>query len=195
MKLTIKTNDKKVKSILENELLGQFSDGYWENSKNKLWKHLDNVVLTENENGLEGQDFMVKRAIKQMYNVENRELLKHIGARMTGFVAFADLLEEHSNNYELMIAIEYLSEIAWGTDGFEKRITSYKPVKVTTEMIPQLRERMSYRKDEKTKKALDLLEDYISKNEVVLDVNELRETLKKTNEVLRMALYFQSNKI
>jgi len=187
MKLTIKTNDKKVKSILENELMGQFSDGYWENSRNQLWKHLDKVVLTENENGLEGQDFMVRRAKYSMYNVENRELLKHIGARMTGLVAFADLLEEN-DSYELKYAVEYLSEIAWGTDGFEKRITSYKPVKVTLDMVTQLRERMSYRKDEKTKKAIDLLEEYISKNEVVLDVNELRKTLKRTNEVLRTAL-------
>jgi len=187
MRVTIKTNDKRIKSLLENELLGQFSDGFWENSRTQIWRHLGDVILTEDENGLEGQSFVVKRVINSMYNVENRELLKHIGARMTGFVAFADLLEEH-NNYELALAVEYLSEIAWGTDGFEKRISTYKPVKVTPDMIPQLRERMSYRKDEKTKKAIELLADYVAKNEIVLDVNELRETLKKTNKVLRTAL-------
>jgi len=185
-KTTIHTDDKRVKSILDYELFGQFSDGFWENSRNKGWQLMGKVVL-DDKNGLEGPQWQVRELINNPYNVDNRELLKYIGARMTGFVAFADLLVE-KNCYDLNIAVEYLSEIAWGTDGFEKRITTYKPVRVTTSMLPKLKEKLSYRDDKMVDSVIEVLFNYLKENEVILDVKELRETLKKTNKVLRTAL-------
>jgi len=185
-KTTIHTNDVRVKSILDYELFGQFSDGFWESSRNYNWQILGKVVV-DNKKGLEGPQWQIKEIINRPYNVENRELLKYIGARMTGFVAFADLLVE-KNCYDLTLAIENLSEIAWNCEGFEKRITTYKPVRITTSMLPKVKEKLSYRDDKIVNNVIEILFNYLKENEIILDIKELKEVLKETNKILRTSL-------
>jgi hypothetical protein len=69
------------KVLLDTELLGQFSDGYWENSRNESWNYLGNVqVANDSVTGV-----IFKKNIPYSYkgySVNNKTLLSYVGDRM-----------------------------------------------------------------------------------------------------------------
>jgi len=75
---TLTVNSKIQKALIEHELLGQLSDGYWENTRPhdhwKPWTHCDVVVGTNI-----GRDFWVQ---KDNYDFNNPQLLSWLGGRM-----------------------------------------------------------------------------------------------------------------
>jgi len=70
------------KVLLDSELLGQFSDGYWEGSRNQSWNYLGNVKVA---NDSEVTGVMFKKNIPYAYKgyaVNNKTLLSYVGDRM-----------------------------------------------------------------------------------------------------------------
>jgi len=59
MKSTIKVQNKVQKVLLDTELFGQFSDGFWENSRNNSWVYLDDNVEVAKTNEKPGIYFKV----------------------------------------------------------------------------------------------------------------------------------------
>jgi len=81
MKATIKVQTSAQKVLLDTELLGQFSDGYWENSRNQSWEYLNNVEITKDEEP--GVYFKANVPYNYKgYSVNNTELLSYVGERM-----------------------------------------------------------------------------------------------------------------
>ena len=79
--VTIKVQNVAQKVLLDTELLGQFSDGYWENSRNESWRYLDNVEIAKDEKcGVYFEDH--KPFDYKGYSVNNSTLLEYVGDRM-----------------------------------------------------------------------------------------------------------------
>jgi len=77
----IKVNSVTKFVLLNYELLGQFSDGYWENSRNQSERFLSEVEITDGEECTEFEAPYIPSSYKG-YNVNNTELLSYIGDRM-----------------------------------------------------------------------------------------------------------------
>jgi len=61
--------------------MGQFSDGYWENSRNESWRLLGDVKIAENEES--GVVFPERVSYEYKgYSVNNKTLLEYVGDRM-----------------------------------------------------------------------------------------------------------------
>jgi hypothetical protein len=78
----IKVENLVQKVLLTNELIGQFSDGFWENSRNTSWNHMGEVEVVEEseETGVVFKEY-VPRNYKG-YSVNNKTLLEYVGDRM-----------------------------------------------------------------------------------------------------------------
>jgi len=80
-KATIYTTSLVVRNLLNHELMGQFSDGRWENSRNESWKFLDTVEFnTDFKNGVQfenGQPWQYTG-----YNCNDADLKRYIGTRL-----------------------------------------------------------------------------------------------------------------
>ena len=104
---TIVVNTWAQKALLKNELLGQMSDGLWENSRNQSWEFwvkCDIVVDPDVD------PHYVKTSVyfnEKAYKVNNPDLLSFIGTRMLGQAKFADFtgneVTEKENHF-----IEYI---------------------------------------------------------------------------------------
>ena len=77
------------KVLFEQEYVGQFSDGFWENEPSEGWRHWCNVevVVVDNEDEV-GRNFY---ASKDNYGLNNRNLLDYVGERMLTYVNLAIL--------------------------------------------------------------------------------------------------------
>lgn len=90
MSKMIRFNNAAQAIIFECELLGQISDGYWENAKpHDHYEDFDDVKVThafhaESDGAVVGKNFRTRRA----YNFNAPELLKCVGQRMINFVKF-----------------------------------------------------------------------------------------------------------
>ncbi len=82
IKATIKVQNEVQKVLLDSELLGQFSDGYWENSRNQSWDYLGKVqIANDSDNtGVVFEDFVP--CDYKAYSVNNKTLLEYVGDRM-----------------------------------------------------------------------------------------------------------------
>jgi len=79
---TIKVANIAQKVLLDTELLGQFSDGFWENSRNTSWRYLDEVKIA-NDTETVGVYFQSEKPYDYKgYSVNNLELLSYVGDRM-----------------------------------------------------------------------------------------------------------------
>jgi len=90
---TIKVQNEVQKVLLDTELIGQFSDGYWENSRNQSWVYLGNVEVTRNpeSTGVVFEDFIP--CDYKGYSVNNRTLLEYVGDRMLAKARVANYLK------------------------------------------------------------------------------------------------------
>jgi hypothetical protein len=91
MNTIIKVENYAQKALLENELLGQFSDGFWENSSNNSWKFLDTVIISKNNTGVVFDKFIPFDY--KGYSVNNSKLLSYVGDRMLLYARVATALE------------------------------------------------------------------------------------------------------
>jgi hypothetical protein len=104
---TIKVQNNSQKVLLDSELLGQFSDGYWENSRNTSWNFLDDVEVTDGETGV-FFDSTIPYNYKG-YSVNNKTLLEYVGDRMLIKSRIANYLNiSDLSSVETMI--EYVGE-------------------------------------------------------------------------------------
>jgi len=87
---TIKVNTPSQKVLLDTELLGQFSDGFWENSRNTSWKYLGSVVVAPTTPGVFFEDSIPYDYKK--YSVNNKTLLDCVGDRMLAKARVANTL-------------------------------------------------------------------------------------------------------
>lgn len=77
--LTVRNNAQKL--LFERELLGQISDGLWENSSpHNHWEVFDDVTVVV------GKDVGVNFTVKRSYNFADSELLEVVGDRMLEIV-------------------------------------------------------------------------------------------------------------
>ena len=87
---TIVVNTWAQKALLENELFGQMSDGYWENSRNQSWRFWSkcNVVVDPDAEPhyVKVSDYWGEKS----YPLNNTELLSFVGTRMLAIAKFAD---------------------------------------------------------------------------------------------------------
>ena len=97
MKITIKGNiyvaNYAQKTLLENELFGQFSDGRWENSRNESWKFWCNCEVKIGEVGEVGYEKLTNYYGEKPYTTNDTELLSYIGTRMLGQAKVANYFE------------------------------------------------------------------------------------------------------
>jgi len=89
------------KVLFEMELLGQISDGYWENaSPFDHWKSFSNIEVLVDETGKVGCNFFPR---KTNYNFASRQLLEVVGERMIFMVKLIienpDLAEKFSEGH------------------------------------------------------------------------------------------------
>jgi hypothetical protein len=79
------------KVLLQHELIGQLSDGYWENCRPndhyKPWCRSE-IVVAENDEEV-GRDFYAR---KDNYNLSNKELFDIVGTRMLSCARLAKAL-------------------------------------------------------------------------------------------------------
>jgi len=89
---TIKVQTASQKVLLDTELLGQFSDGYWENSRNQSWRYLNSVEVVNNPNktGVYFSDYVPYDY--KGYSVNNKTLLEVVGDRMLSKARYANSL-------------------------------------------------------------------------------------------------------
>lgn len=81
MKAVIKVSKPSQKVLLDAELLGQFSDGFWENSSNQSWHYLRDVEISSpDEVGVYFEKYIPHQY--RGYSVNNSELLSYVGERM-----------------------------------------------------------------------------------------------------------------
>jgi hypothetical protein len=114
---TIKVQNNSQKVLLDSELMGQFSDGYWENSRNTSWNVLDAVEVTDGETGV-FFDSNIPYNYKG-YSVNNKNLLEYVGDRMLIKARIANYLDlDDLSSAETMI--EYVGEEALG---YNKQVT------------------------------------------------------------------------
>lgn len=74
-------------AIFKLELVGQFSDGHWENLRGDHWQAWCHASVKVGENV--GRTFSV---IKDNYNVSAKDLLEAVGERMKGYARLAKAL-------------------------------------------------------------------------------------------------------
>ena len=103
---TIKVQTASQKVLLDTELLGQFSDGYWENSRNQSWKYLDSVEVANDSDktGVYFTDYLPYDY--QGYSVNNKTLLDVVGDRMLSKARFANSLDTTVIGEGLEIVLE-----------------------------------------------------------------------------------------
>lgn len=108
-----------MKSLLVNELLWQFSDGYWENSSNSSWLHLDHNSIIVNTSIEPWVYFRWNVPYKyKWYSVNNSELISYVWDRMKWYLLWSNLLEENKVlidktpwlSYDLQI---FLEDLVW----------------------------------------------------------------------------------
>lgn len=75
---TIRVNNQAQKWLLKNELQGQISDGYWENSSNNPWEDWSNAKVVVDPKNV-GRNF---RTTKDNYQLNSKSLLDAVGDRM-----------------------------------------------------------------------------------------------------------------
>ena len=88
---TITVENKIQKTLLETELLGQFSDGFWENSTNNSWKYFKNEIRISSDTGVVFDSF-VPSGYKG-YSVNNKKLLSYVGDRMLAYCKIVNALD------------------------------------------------------------------------------------------------------
>lgn len=108
-----------MKSLLVNELLWQFSDGYWENSSNSSWLYLDhnNIIVTTSIEPWVYFRWNIPYKYK-WYSVNNSELISYVWDRMKWYLLWGNLLEENKLlldktpqlSYDLQI---FLEDLVW----------------------------------------------------------------------------------
>ena len=76
---TIRVSTPSQKVLLDTELLGQFSDGFWENSRNTSWEFLGKVEVSK-EAAVVFEEYIPYDY--KGYSVNNKELLSYVGERM-----------------------------------------------------------------------------------------------------------------
>ena len=114
----VRNNAQKV--LLEHEMLGQMSDGMWENSRQdyKLWHDTKFVVSTDGKLGTVGIPQYKKD--RSRYNLNNRELLEIVGDRMIASarvcIAFPELVASEEDG-----AIQHCAEEAMNTGKISPR--------------------------------------------------------------------------
>jgi len=82
IKSIIKVQNEVQKVLLDTELLGQFSDGHWENSRNKSWNYLGEVQIASD---LDDTGVVFEKLVPwdyKAYSVNNKTLLECVGDRM-----------------------------------------------------------------------------------------------------------------
>ncbi len=107
MKAIIKVNKSSQKVLLDTELLGQFSDGFWENSRNQSWKYLGNVEITDGETGVYFDKYIPIQY--KGYSVNNAELLLYVGDRMLSKARVANALNISVINSGMETILETMS--------------------------------------------------------------------------------------
>ena len=133
---TIKVNTPVQKVLLDNELLGQFSDGFWENSRNQSWTYLNDVELISNIDkvGVYFPDYIPSDY--KGYRVNNKELLSYVGNRMLAMARVANFfsVSDFNSDFEcLLSSVEIENAIAENTpiqadhiNNVIKRFETYK---------------------------------------------------------------------
>jgi len=107
MKSTIKVQNKVQKVLLDTELFGQFSDGFWENSRNNSWVYLDDNVEVAKTNEKPGIYFKVIIPHEYKgYKVNNTELLSYVGWRMLAKAKIANFFNISTISDGLVTVIE-----------------------------------------------------------------------------------------
>jgi len=105
MKNLINFENKTQVVLWENELVGQISDGFWENAQPhnhwKFWSDAD-VVSINSPVGV----FSMFAPRKRNYNFVSSKLLEVVGNRMLGFAKMSKV----TNNHNLIKAGEYIQE-------------------------------------------------------------------------------------
>jgi len=107
---TVRVANGTQKVLLDQELFGQFSDGYWENSRNRSWEVLGEAEVANEANPV-GVTFSEYRTYDYKgYSVNNKELLSYVGDRMLVYSRFANYfkLSEISDNEASFL--EYAAE-------------------------------------------------------------------------------------
>jgi len=90
-------------AIFVNELVGQFSDGHWENLRGDHWQVWCHADVTVGEKV--GRTFP---ASKDNWNVAAKELLEAVGERMKGYARIAMVLG-------LEASVKYGDLLSWDT--------------------------------------------------------------------------------
>jgi len=109
-KATIYTTSLVVRNLLKHELLGQFSDGRWENSRNESWKYLDTVELnTDMKNGVQfknGQPWQYSG-----YTCNDSDLKKYIGTRLWVNAIVSDYFKDKLDIKTIDSIVEIVTDI------------------------------------------------------------------------------------
>jgi len=120
---TIKVQNIAQKVLLDTELLGQFSDGYWENSRNESWKYLGDVEIA---NDTENTGVVFEKSVPynyKGYSVNNKTLLEYVGDRMLAKARVANFLQT-SDIDEVDCLLEYAcaNDISMGREVTEDKL-------------------------------------------------------------------------
>jgi hypothetical protein len=119
IKGTIYVQNQAQKVLLVHELMGQFSDGFWENSRNeswKFWSHCNIEVQDKLGWKPEGKTY----ASPKGYSVNNKELISYIGERMIAYVKVANAIQEDfSRSVDIFIESAYYEYINTNKGAYE----------------------------------------------------------------------------
>jgi len=109
------------KALVEMELMGQISDGYWENARPydhwKIWSKVDVEVAADGETI--GRNFWPHR---DNYNFTAADLLEVVGDRMRVYATYAQLYPTFTNrvaSWDLPETQEELDTLKKGYERFE----------------------------------------------------------------------------
>lgn len=121
-------------NLLKCELLGQMSDGLWENSRNQSWKFLGNIQISENAR-IEFERWIPYDY--KGYNVNSKELIDIIGARMLAFCRITFLTNSEITTY-VQYFLESISNIKedetlTSIERFNEKLEYYKKSSVNSD--------------------------------------------------------------
>lgn len=181
--ILVKNNVQKM--LLEKELYGQFSDGFWENSKNRSWKFFDDTKVIINKIDkkvgfvMEGKGLGYKG-----YSCNNKDLIECVGDRMKRASAFVRF-----NNVEDLNDTEYL--FIESVMGYNQTIDEERVNQVLKNCERQSTESNYWK--EKYEKVTAMIEKYGVDNIVAgmnskFDNKNLRNNLKDITSALKTRL-------
>jgi hypothetical protein len=187
-KAIIYTDSIIVKKLIEHELLGQFSDGRWSNSRNKSWKYLDKVKLSNEKIGVYFNEPIWGY---KGWNCNDSQLKRHIGTRLWVIGIVSNYFKNNIPEKDLDDIIEIFTEI----DDCEPLPRSKKAKYEAKDINIAIERYKGYSKkagdffDEKVKKFEEIVKKYKKDLSKVIETSkysrtDLVEDLKKCTEAL-----------